>query len=158
MRYEKPGDPYVRVRLSDGRVVREHRFIMECKLGRKLSPSEHVHHKDLNPRNNEESNLELKSRADHCRLHRPVARKVRLRCPTCGCCFERTARYVRSKKKLGQHSFFCGRSCRGPRGGETTRKVTAHGSRGGYLRGCRCAECREAQAHYMREYRSKGLW
>jgi len=39
--------------------VREHRLVMEKKLGRFLQPTEVVHHKDDNRQNNDPSNLEL---------------------------------------------------------------------------------------------------
>ena len=47
--------------------VREHRWIMEQHLGRKLASWEHVHHLDGNHRNNNISNLEVLSNADHQR-------------------------------------------------------------------------------------------
>jgi hypothetical protein len=48
--------------------VREHRLVMESILGRHLTPTEVVHHKDDNPANNEPSNLELyETNADHLR-------------------------------------------------------------------------------------------
>lgn len=39
--------------------VRVHRLVMESKLGRYLTPSEVVHHRDDNPANNQIDNLEL---------------------------------------------------------------------------------------------------
>lgn len=49
---------------------RQHRVVMEQKLGRKLRPGEVVHHIDRNTRNNDPDNLELKaSQADHIREH-----------------------------------------------------------------------------------------
>ena len=46
--------------------VREHRLVMEKKLGRYLLPSEVVHHIDDNKQNNDPENLELFSRnSDH---------------------------------------------------------------------------------------------
>lgn len=39
--------------------VREHRLVMERKLGRRLRPQEVVHHVDNDPANNREDNLEL---------------------------------------------------------------------------------------------------
>lgn len=39
--------------------VRKHRLVMEEKLGRYLTPTEVVHHKDDNPANNHPDNLEL---------------------------------------------------------------------------------------------------
>ena len=110
-RYEKMGEPYIRVRLSDGRVIREHRFLMEQAIGRRLEPWEHVHHKDENKRNNVLENLEIKTASVHSRDHRPVAEKETLTCPICGQEFARTKRYLRSKRKQGHSTFYCGNSC-----------------------------------------------
>ena len=49
--------------------VREHRLIMEEHLGRYLTKSEVVHHKDEDTLNNNLSNLELLSGAEHRRFH-----------------------------------------------------------------------------------------
>lgn len=47
----------------------EHRYIMECHLGRKLSSNEVIHHKDNNRQNNCLDNLELMTRSEHAKLH-----------------------------------------------------------------------------------------
>lgn len=48
--------------------VREHRLVMEAKIGRYLEPEEVVHHIDGNKQNNDPSNLELFSRnSEHLR-------------------------------------------------------------------------------------------
>lgn len=48
--------------------VREHRLVMERKLGRFLLPEEVVHHKDGKPRNNAPSNLRVfRNNAEHLR-------------------------------------------------------------------------------------------
>jgi hypothetical protein len=50
--------------------VREHRLVMEKKLGRYLEPYEVVHHKDHNRKNNDPDNLELKaSNSEHRKEH-----------------------------------------------------------------------------------------
>ncbi len=53
----------------DGRIVREHRAIMENFLGRRLSSDEIIHHIDGNPRNNNIENLSIVSRAEHQKIH-----------------------------------------------------------------------------------------
>lgn len=59
-----PGHPHA---TKDG-YVREHRLVMEKIVGRYLLPTEVVHHKDGNPRNNDPSNLELFStHSEHLR-------------------------------------------------------------------------------------------
>jgi len=148
-RYDTEGETYIRVKLEDGRVIREHRHVMEEHLGRKLQPEEVVHHLDENPRNNKIENLVLRSRAQHVKDHKNLAETVEMVCPICGERFERTLRYVRSKQRTGQKSFLCGRSCRLPRGS----KPTQHGTRSGYLKGCRCDECRKANTEAHRAYR-----
>jgi hypothetical protein len=49
---------------NDGYIYK-HRWIMEQKIGRRILPSEDVHHIDGNKQNNSESNLELLSKSHH---------------------------------------------------------------------------------------------
>ena len=46
-----------------------HRIVAEQKIGRPLRPGEIVHHIDGNKRNNDPSNLEVMTQAEHCKLH-----------------------------------------------------------------------------------------
>ena len=53
------GHPHPADTSSGTAYILEHRYVMEQHLGRYLDPSEVVHHKDGNPRNNALDNLEL---------------------------------------------------------------------------------------------------
>jgi len=52
-----------------GQEIELHRYVMEKILGRKLLPTEIIHHRDENPRNNDPDNLELHTRATHAAQH-----------------------------------------------------------------------------------------
>ncbi len=47
------------IRRIDGKVIKEHRHVMEKHLGRKLEPWEEVNHKNLNKQDNSLGNLEV---------------------------------------------------------------------------------------------------
>ncbi len=53
----------------DGKLIREHRHLMQLHLNRKLDRSEFVHHKDENPLNNNLDNLEIMSNSEHTIIH-----------------------------------------------------------------------------------------
>lgn len=53
----------------NGVQLREHRYVMEQHLGRKLNSNEIVHHIDGNGLNNDISNLEVMSRSEHMKHH-----------------------------------------------------------------------------------------
>ena len=60
----------------DGHIIDEHRWLMEQHLGRKLERHEHVHHRDGDTHNNDLSNLELLTKSEHFKVHRPNFKKV----------------------------------------------------------------------------------
>ena len=53
----------------NGKRVDTHHHVMEEILGRKLAKDEVVHHLDGNKLNNDPSNLQVMTRAEHSRLH-----------------------------------------------------------------------------------------
>lgn len=57
--YDSNGYVLIRAKDGKGRRLREHRYIMEQRLGRKLFPNEEVHHKNGQRDDNNPSNLEL---------------------------------------------------------------------------------------------------
>lgn len=59
---------YTRI-LVNGKYLREHRYLMEKMLGRKLLKCEYVHHIDGNTKNNNISNLVLMKDGQHTILH-----------------------------------------------------------------------------------------
>lgn len=151
-RYEKMGEPYIRVRLSDGRVIREHIFIMEQAIGRRLQPGEVVHHIDEDKRNNALANLEIKSRSRHSSDHRPDPKMEDLVCPACGESFRRRLSYLRHRRKGGLTVFFCSNRC--SRIGASPS--VPHGTRSGYsYHRCRCDECKRAHREGAQRYRKK---
>lgn len=52
--------------------VKEHRLIMEQKLGRYLNKFEDVHHLDGDKQNNQIDNLELIGHREHTKMHNPI--------------------------------------------------------------------------------------
>lgn len=55
--------------------VPQHRLVLERHLGRYLLSREQVHHIDLDPLNNDISNLQILSRAEHLAIHRKIERE-----------------------------------------------------------------------------------
>ena len=60
---------YKRVYVAGKGRMLEHRLVMERHIGRKLTSTECVHHKDENKTNNSIDNLEILSRSEHKKLH-----------------------------------------------------------------------------------------
>lgn len=59
--------------LKDGKRIRLHRYLVEKHLiEHKLSSNELIHHKDGNPLNNNIENLQIVTRVEHIRIHKPI--------------------------------------------------------------------------------------
>lgn len=58
------------------RRIRQHRWVMEKHLGRRLQHWEHVHHKDGNRLNNDISNLEVLDHVEHALMHNAERREA----------------------------------------------------------------------------------
>jgi hypothetical protein len=67
-----------------GKTVAEHRYVMEQHLGRKLLPSEVVHHRNENKHDNRIENLEVLDSLEHNIGHHPTYLPTEKLCQTCG--------------------------------------------------------------------------
>jgi len=64
-RKELPPTAYRYITTPDGRVIHEHRYVMELAIGRPLRTDEKVHHKNENRSDNRLENLEILSHRAH---------------------------------------------------------------------------------------------
>jgi len=55
--------------------IKEHRYVMEKFLGRKLSKNEIIHHKDQNKTNNKVENLQIMNPSEHAKTHSNLCKK-----------------------------------------------------------------------------------
>lgn len=131
-----------------GRVL-EHRYIMAQHIGRILDDNEVVHHKNGDKKDNKLENLELIKWEEHSCQHNPI-KIAHLVCACCGREFDRSARNVRSERS------FCSRSCSSSyHVSRRPPKKRDHGTYSFYRYGCRCSDCRAANAKRNREYRRR---
>lgn len=144
-----------------GRVML-HRVVVENHIGRLLEDDEHVHHENEDPSDNRIENLELMTHSEHAGHHSRQRQKpnlVTVQCAQCGHAFERRQRKINGKR------VFCSRSCSATyygfaenlSGGRKPHAMESkpHGTYARYRRGCRCAECRTANAARIRANRQK---
>ena len=68
---------------ADGVVQLEHRYLMECSLGRKLNRDEHVHHINGDGKDNRLENLVVLSASEHLRMHNAKYPSEKV-CVVCG--------------------------------------------------------------------------
>lgn len=65
-----------KMQMIEGKEVREHRYIMEQFLGRKLCRSEEVHHINGNKLDNNLSNLTVLTRSEHASISGKAAKGI----------------------------------------------------------------------------------
>lgn len=155
--YDRNG--YVRV-MVDGKLVGEHRVIMEAYLGQPLKGNEVVHHINEVKDDNRIENLEVQTWSQHATTHsrNRLPEMVDLVCGVCRSEFQKLARKHRSNLKNGSQSF-CSVSCAGKwkrRQQLGDVETPEHGTIGAYSR-CgppRCGPCKKAMRNWKRSRRS----
>ena len=90
-----------------GKWIYEHRYVMEINLGRKLLKHEIVHHLNEDKQDNNLTNLEIVTRAEHNKAHFSIS-DVKLTCTFCFKVFNRLGT-IFNKRKYRRP--FCSRTC-----------------------------------------------
>lgn len=67
------------IHCRDGTLMLYSRAVMAAEIGRLLTPSEIVHHKDEDTANDDPSNLQIVTRAEHIAMHRAAIEAGRAR-------------------------------------------------------------------------------
>ena len=97
------------------------KYLMEQKLGRKLTDDETVDHRDGDFTNDDPSNLRVRTRAQNASLGVKRLRTQTFSCPTCGKTIVKAGKalaWALDRAKKGKAGPFCNRSCAGKYGKE----------------------------------------
>lgn len=91
------------------------KYLMECKLNRKLGSYEIVHHIDGNPLNNNINNLKVLFRGQHSKLHSKTNKDIIVKCFYCKKEFiiKGNTLHYRFRKDRQHVGYFCSRRCSG---------------------------------------------
>jgi hypothetical protein len=114
MKTYKHAEGYNRVKI-EGKLVLEHRWVMEKHLGRKLLTNEVVHHINGIKTDNRIENLEVLTNEQHSKEHskHKVAKTVDLVCPNCKETFQKRLSKYKYALKMGYKAIYCSRECKG---------------------------------------------
>lgn len=137
-----------------GKYAYEHHVVWWKHTGQTLPPGHVLHHKNEKKTDNQISNLELKTVGVHNAEH-SSERGAGCKLIACGWCknkFTITIRRWNFGKRRGRKLFFCSRSHAVKHQQSQRVRRIDHGTYGSYRKGCRCDQCRAANALRMRNY------
>ena len=97
----------------DGSVVSYPKFLMEKHLNRKLNRNETVDHIDMNPLNNDISNLRVVDRRQHAYNDVTRNKDVVVKCSYCGKEFVVEGSKMRTRNRHKGYGYFCSKTCSG---------------------------------------------
>lgn len=89
-----------------------HRVLVENKIGRMLNDNEDVHHIDHDKNNNSIDNLQVLTKSDHAKMHKPVLPCVIANCGWCNKEISLKPHSMRLRVKRSKNGIiFCSISC-----------------------------------------------